>query len=367
MRKVYFLAAAVAATLSVASCATSEVIDSELTTDGATPIGFGTFLDRVSRGSAAASPKATVVDVDGLKAPGAGFTVLAYYTGTTDWDASNAPADPNFMDDQSVTWNDPAWTYSPPKFWPRKNNNIWEKLTFFAFSTVTDASADGQSSDNPKITFTTQETASAQVDLVAATAPNATGDNPTVQFAFNHILSKIGFSAKLGGNYGDKTAVNIKSLRVYYDGGKVFKTGTYIFSSDNTTSTWTTTGTSHVEQTQNAGDQLFNGSVTLNNDGSLVDLCATANSYLMLIPQPLATLGDIYVELQYDVVTTSSGTTTSTSSPTLTVNLPPVTWLPGKAYTYNLIVNLTAVTLGVMKIEDWDDTDTQPVDTNVNP
>lgn len=215
MKKVYFLAAAAAAALSVASCATSEVVDSELAAADATPIGFSTFLDRVSRGAAAASPKASVLTTDNIK--DAGFTVLAYYTGEDNWTTyvSSAPADPNFMDDQAVTWNgtSTAWEYSPPKYWPRKDNNNWEKLTFFAHSTATGASADGASNSNPVITFTTQETAAAQVDLLAAVLPNVTkaSNDGKVEFAFNHILSKIGFSIRLAESYGTATAVKVKS------------------------------------------------------------------------------------------------------------------------------------------------------------
>jgi hypothetical protein len=357
MRKVYFLAAAVAATLSVASCATSEVIDSELTTDEATPIGFGTFLDRVSRGSAAASPKAAVVGVPELET--SGFTVLAYYTGTTNWDAANAPASPNFMDDQPVTWDGTSsWTYSPPTFWPRKDNDgqngdDWEKLTFFAFSTVTDASADGLANSNPVITFTTGETAATQVDLVAATVANATGANPTVQFNFKHILSKIGFSTRLAADDGDATVVKVKSLKYCYK-AQVNKKGSYTFSLTNdATADWTTIGTYYAQQTTPAnGEQLFNDPIGTTLTTTATDLCAP-DKYLMLIPQLIAD-GALSVELIYDVVTTTSGGVSSTSTTTFVKDLPAIAGglQAGKAYTYDLAVSLTGVDFTV-DVDIW--------------
>jgi hypothetical protein len=361
MKKVCFLAAAAAFALT--SCATSEAVDVESTT-GEAPIGFGTFLDRASRGSTAASPKAASLDLDGLK--NAGFTVLAYSTGETDWSSySEDRTNPNFMDDQPVTWDGSGsvWTYIPLKYWPRKDNATWYKVTFFAFSTATGASADGQASDNPKIAFTTQDASADQVDLVAAVAPNASGgtNSGKVQFTFNHILSKIGFSAKLAADYGNATAVKVKSLRVYYKSGEVKKEDAYTFSSDNTVSAWASSGTTTFSEiTTGAGDQLFSGNEELSSS-SAVDLCSSG-TYLMLIPQALDA-GDMYVELVYDQETTV-GSVTDTKTATLKVNMPAITWEPGKQYTYNLLVSLTGVTFDVLSVSAWAD-GTSPGDVNV--
>jgi hypothetical protein len=360
MRKVYFLAAAVAATLSVASCATSEVIDSELTTDEATPIGFGTFLDRVSRGSAAASPKANVVGVPELKASGAGFKVFAYYTAGVDWETykSGAPETANFMDNFNVAWNSTAWEYAPLRYWPRTSNDEWENLTFFAYSTPTGTTAAGQQNNNPKIHFITEETASTQVDLVAAVATDVTkaSGNGKVDFDFKHILSKIGFKTKFDGSYESATTVKIHSLRVYYKSGQVSKTADYTFPTGSMTPTWVPLSGSALDEKQianSAGDQLFYSSAgeALDNTGTnSIDLCVSDNSYLMLIPQTPAN-GDVYVELQYQVTT---GTTPQTITK-LRVDLPTRTWEPGKAYTYNLLVSLTGVTFDTIVVTPWDD------------
>ena len=88
----------------------------------------------------------------------------------------------------------------------------------------------------------------------------------------------------------------------------------------------------------------------------------------MLIPQTLAD-DDLYVELEYDVITTAGGGGggTSTSSPKLKVYLPGVTLEAGKEYTYNLVVNLSGVTFDPPTVNGWTTGSTQPGETPVNP
>ncbi|MDR3367522.1 MAG: fimbrillin family protein [Prevotellaceae bacterium] len=346
MKKVYILAA-VAAALSVASCATDEVVDPELTTEEAAPIGFGTFLDRVSRGSAAASPKAAVLTDAGLKAPAAGFKVLAYSTGVTDWATyvSGASANPNFMDDQPVTWGGTSWKYAPAKYWPRKDNTTWGKVTFFALSNSNDASADGQANNNPKIGFTVQQRASDQVDLVAAVVTDKTGEGDgKVKFNFRHILSKIGFTAKLDQNIDTvATTIKVKYLVLKYEANKISAEGTYTFPSKDTIGSWSLTSSRWLYS--DTPDTLFSGNDTLKKS-TPINLCATANTYLMLIPQATSP-GNLSVTLVYDVITTASTLTlaSDTTVTTLPVGMPAATWEAAKEYTYNLTVKPKQVTI----------------------
>jgi hypothetical protein len=199
---------------------------------------------------------------------------------------------------------------------------------------------------------------------VAAVAPNANGgaSGGKVQFTFNHILSKIGFSAKLAADYGSATTVNVRSLRVYYDVNKVKKDGTYVFASDNTAGAgaWTLGANYFSEQNPGTGDQLFTGNQALSN-GHVVDLC-NPGAYLMLIPQTLIA-GDMYVELTYDQET-AVNLVTDMQTATLTVRLPDITWDQGKQYTYNLLVSLTGVTLDNLSVNGWEEGN-QPGDVNV--
>jgi hypothetical protein len=309
--------------------------------------------------------------------------VLAYYTEGADWSAYTAPATPNFMSSQTVTWN-PAnsgsWEYSPIKYWPRSGDS-WGKVTFFGASTVTGMSFYGAEGSNPKIAFTTQAAVANQVDLVADVVLNATGgtNSGKVLFQFDHILSKIGFTAQLDKTYSDVT-VNVTSLRVYYKTNTVYSTGTYTFNTANdddnsnsatnnlTFGNWAYTSAAYFAKANDGqGDQVFSGTQALS--ASAVSLSGT-NNYLMLIPQKRSVsgnidAGDVYVELAYSVI--------YPGSPALTVlnlakiNLPVVTggWLPGKAYTYNFKLTLNPVVFdtGII-VNPWTD-GTQPGEINL--
>jgi hypothetical protein len=346
----------------------------------ASAIDFGTFLDRAPKASASPSgiqPLGAVLDKDGLQAASSGFTVLAYYTELKSWSEYTKPATPNFMDDQTVTWDTDKWVYTPVKYWPRIGSQ-WGKVSFFGFSTSTSASADGVDDGNPIIGFTTQATAASQVDLVADVVLDATGgDNAgKVKFLFDHILSRIGFTAKLAATYSNVT-VTVTSLRVYYKVSEVISTGTYTFNtsgsgtpSDNLDADNWTMGTDSFAEAStftSAGDPIYTGGAspatltTTATDTKLSD----PNAYLMLIPQELEA-GDMYVELDYSV---------TTSSPTLTVNnkaiinLPVVDggWKSGKAYTYNFTLSLNPVIFDTdIDVNNWVD-GTQPDDIPVPP
>jgi hypothetical protein len=352
--------------MALGACASEEVIDTvTVTEDEANAINFGTFMDRTPAASASQSgtkPLGAVLDLPTLK--NTGFTVLAYETGTTDWTGYTAPATPNFMNDQAVTWSTSVWEYTPIKYWPRSGTE-WSKVTFFGFSTVAGASADGKASSNPKITFTTDAAVASQVDLVADADFNVTKVSASgkVKFQFDHILSKIGFTAKLATNYEPAT-VTVTSLRVYYKDKKVNSSGTYTFSnSDNLAAgNWALTDAATFTQASGgSGDQIFSGSTpatltTTATDNKLSD----PSAYLMLIPQAV-TAGDVYVELNYDV--SYSDTPVSVIHNLSTIDLPAITWLPGKAYTYNFTLTLNPVVFDTdISVNNWAD-GSQPNDT----
>jgi hypothetical protein len=236
-------------------------------------------------------------------------------------------------------------------------------VTFFGYSTVTGATAAGAASSNPKINFTTQDAAASQVDLVAAAVLNANGgaNDGKVKFQFDHILSKIGFAAKLAADYSPAT-VTVTSLRVYYATGKVNSSGTYTFhNTDNQDNgNWAITdAATFTQESDGAGDQIFDGTTpaTLTVTATDNNLSGTDN-YLMLIPQTLSTAGDMYVELAYNVTYTDNSTVSNLSI----IDLPVVTggWKSGKAYTNNFSRTLNPVVFDPdIDVKTWTD-GTQP-------
>ena len=161
--------------------------------------------------------RATSMDLAALQ--NESFGVLAYYTNGYNW--SNAFT-PNFMYNQKVNWHTDQWVYTPVKYWPIVSG---DKVSFFAYAPYDDQNA-STAADNqgitlsgngltgaPFIEFTVNRDSIAdQVDLVYASEIDK--NKESVDFHFQHALSRIGFSAKTAADYGDAevkvTAVSIK-------------------------------------------------------------------------------------------------------------------------------------------------------------
>jgi hypothetical protein len=98
------------------------------------PITFSSYF------GAQATTRASVENAEQLGVEG--FSVFAYYTGTSDYDDVKTTAIPNFMYNQKVNGTRTKTIdhidyvvgddYSPIKYWP---NNEGEKITFFAYGT----------------------------------------------------------------------------------------------------------------------------------------------------------------------------------------------------------------------------------------
>jgi hypothetical protein len=348
MKKTLFLAAIAA--LVLGSCA-KEVIDSPALPENETnAIGFGTFLDRTP--NSGIKPLGAVMDQDKLHDDG--FTVLAYSTGAAAWASyvSGAPGTPNFMDDQDVTWDGggSVWVYTPIKYWPKIDASTYGNVSFFGYAPTdgTGITVTGVASSAPKITFVTEEAAANQIDLVAdAELDKTKADNP-VKFQFEHLLSKIGFTAKLFAEYSGAT-VTVTSLKVFYKANSVKKDGDYTIA--DSPGAWTLGSTYLANGT---GDVIFSGSEVLDNTSALTafNLSATDN-YLMLLPQT-TTDGDIYVELEYSV--TAEDNTVETTTAVLDVPAISGGYLMGKAYTYNLVISLDVVVFDpAIDVTEWDD------------
>jgi hypothetical protein len=314
------------------------------------------------------------VGIDELK--GQGFMVEAYRHETSNafwnsWVNGARTATPNFMNAQRVTWDaastatlDPGtWTYSPIKYWPI-NGPVWQRVSFFAYTpapntytTVTFVPA-GAVTKNPQLHYTMPSAYNNQLDLIVDARYNVQGndDNGKVKFEFDHVLSRIGFQAKLKNDYAP-TTITITKLMFHYN--ESYRSGTYTFNSgtdpdsgdkDNKASgIWEVTGankTSTISSTT-----LFSSSATLTTNDPPYNLTEhdPIPRYLMLIPQPNE---QVYVQVTYDIHY-------PTTPPTIQTNmarayLSDIPWEPGKAYTYTLNIAPRAVIVDVSsKVEDW--------------
>jgi hypothetical protein len=324
--------------------------------DEAKAIGFDTFLDRVPQNGI--KPLASVMNITELRKKG--FIVQAYKHATTDWNAwtdGARTATPNFIWDQTVTWNTSAsWTYSPTKYWPGDN------VSFFAYlnlpstglaPTVEFAPAKAADvNENPKLYYTMPSGNTTQVDLIVDAEYNRTGDADKVTFKFDHVLSRIGFQAQLKNDYAPAT-VTMSGMTLTYHGVK--RSGTYTFNNgtgadkDNKAeNSWDVDG--GMESLAGISLNLVATSSTLSSTDPF-DISGTTR-YLMLIPQENV-YGQAYVTVAYTIDYPDGHVPLTEKVSSERVYLPTITWEPGKAYTYTLnIVAFREMTFHIEK-DNW--------------
>lgn len=211
MKKTLFFAAAAIAML--ASCSQNDleapVVAQSQQGDA---IEFGTYTGQSAQTRTVASgTNGAIVTNENLQSKG--FGVFAYYTGTKTydatqyWDGTSAVADankiaPNFMWNQSVTWNSTAWAYTPLKYWPNESSSNSTNVdgsnagtdythggnvSFFAYAPyVTKTAAEGanegivgisakNAKGDPIITYTVPTSANSVVDLLWGTVGESSG------------------------------------------------------------------------------------------------------------------------------------------------------------------------------------------------
>jgi hypothetical protein len=195
--------------------------------------------------------------------------------------------------------------------WPVNDNT---PVTFYAYS-------NGDYYDNsgtPYISFSMDENASAQHDLLVAKNTVSYNDHQgKVPLTFDHACAAVAFNvqitSKLKTNLGSKLTVNSIVLR------NVSNTGNYYFG----TSTW--------------GDVSGSAYYTLTS-GITVDTEAQAlsSNYLFVIPQSSEANGTTGTYL--DVTYTFSGQKETSATIPLSVN-----WEAGKQYTINIKLGTTLI------------------------
>jgi hypothetical protein len=245
----------------------------------------------------------------------------------------------------------------------------WTKVSFFAASTATgisDFKVITNGIEYPEIHFTTAQDAADQEDLVADAQFDKTGESGNkVQFAFDHILSKIEFRATLDGmpTTDAATTVTANSLTVTYGAG-MRKGGVYTFnlSSNTATNSWIN------------GDDFWGASAECVVMGPSTFLTATSSSVtlgvpMMIIPQTesIITASPMTVTLSYTIEIKDSkisgGTWKKTYTPSfaLTGSKYFKEYLPGKWYIYNFKIGLKAVELKALSVNGWDPAGTKDI------
>jgi len=312
------------ATLLLASCSQDENTSGGNSAPNA--IGFGTFVQKPTKG----------LPVNGIVLPDGGeFLVMA----NTDL---VVPGTLNFMR-QPVTYVSSlvGCTYSPTKYWPSSGS-----VNFFAVypadiaATITPDVLGGVG--QPNVSYTIPVDATKQKDLMLASAPGKTSGS--VDFAFTHALTKIGFKAKLNANY-DGAYICINTIEVGSMAGAVTfdagenGDGTWKMTLPDETGPFTSTFSLYRHNLVN------NGVVTSTTLNQLVD----DNSYLMLAPVSAITAATNASVLVRYTVTYADGSVTEN---TATGSIDKANFAAGAAISINMTITLSGISFN-SAVTDW--------------
>lgn len=190
-------------------------------------------------------------------------------------------------DKQTITKTSGTWSGGS---WPSdvREGNPDVNVTWYAYTDGTFNGTD-ENSKNPYVSFTVEELATNQKDLLVAKLTDKTWNNcgGNLNFTFDHACSALRFWVKKSTNLNDYT-LNISSIVLK----NVIKVGKYFFK----TGSWELGATS-TDYT------LYSGSATPLGSTDYIPMDGGTPSYLFLIPQtltawpPTGTLSNTYLEI----------------------------------------------------------------------
>lgn len=333
-------------------------------------VTFGTYLKKTPE------TRATETTIDVMKGEGyTGFGVFAYNTGAKDFPSSTENASneatagevkPDFMCNQQVQWDSSqsAWVYSPVKEWPE-----WDNVSFFAYAPYAEAAGKSnitalptaETTGAPVISFAVDEAIDKQIDFLYADAKTNISKQ-TVQFNFNHALSRIGFKAKLTGDAGNKGSVTIN--KITFKSSALATSGKFNLQ----TGEWTESSPGEMEYTFEASNfETGSNTLTLPASGEASDpVLLTGNgNYLMLIPTGKDKNAKMEITVNY-TETLEDGTKTN-----ITFTNPfEYAFEQGKAYNFVLSIGLTEEPEHTnvkfeANVESWDSTNPDGSDRDI--
>ena len=218
-------------TLLAASCSQEEDMTEERQPLSANAISFSAVMAPMDDADTRADAEVTIAELKGST----GFGVFAAYTGIYRYGDTSVTSD--FMHNQQVEWENPAWTYSPVKYWPGgegENGENTQYISFFAYAPYSNAVgsdpatnpvdycisgfSDAREQGDPWLTYRLIDQANLdkQVDLLYAKQLDMTRpavDEP-ISFEFNHALACVGDEVTID------VANNMKTdLRAFVTGG----------------------------------------------------------------------------------------------------------------------------------------------------
>lgn len=342
MKKKLFFGLLAAAAVTFTACQKDEVLN-QLPQDN--EISFSTYLGRD------AQVKGAIVEETQLKGLGLGFGVFAYYTGTTAASAYTFPATPNFLNNEKVYWDNTnsKWKYDNTKYWPNTTN---EKISFYAYGPYeADASnaisVTTAAGNKPVLKYTVDNVITKHMDVLFAPAQeDKTKETTTVQFTFQHALSRIEFEVKTADDYTATSTIKLNSVKL---SGKFFPSGSLSLGGSSiiwNTGEWNESTATIKEFTITETDDTR----TVTTTPRIVKPTESgAADYIMIIPQTFAANG-LNLAISYDQ---TIGGNTTTIPLTKTVN-PSSTFkfVAGNAYKFIISIGMNEVTFSA-SVTPW--------------
>lgn len=303
--------------------------------------------------------RARVADVTTLKTDG--FRVwISHNNGDT---FNRETDDVSYLYNEDVQFSMPldAWDYTNKRFWPTDE----AKLSFFALANggnylITEHTK--SSVGAPVYTFETPVAISDQVDLLAAQDLDKVKTTNKVSFNFQHMLSKITFTAHA--DLPENSSATLKKVEVFYAAGKLHNKAEIDLNDldvDVVSSAYYTSATAI------SAGILYEDQTGMLLTSTPQPLSASTSDYLMLVPQ-IYDQGDIYLSVSYELNTDDNGHYGGDGPSFKEVHtdqhiLLPVCvnemganigWQKGSQYTYQ--IEISAETVGFSKtirVTDW--------------
>ena len=237
----YFISAIIMLNMIVA-CSNDDSENQNQGSKQARTVGFKTFLDKTVTRGISTQPGKLQQD----------FWTYAYYDSIGD--RSTSILKPNFMYNQRVVYNDSTFSYSPTKYWPNSGD-----VNFYAWTPNTSANltltnpTSAISVGYPTFTYAVNNTIANQEDLLISAAEDQDGTSGTVNFPFDHALTKVGFCARTLADYS-ASGVTVKIMSITLNSivnSGAFSFERYINEADSIW--WTPTQSSTSNYTPNIG------------------------------------------------------------------------------------------------------------------
>lgn len=329
MKKKVFWLAAMAVTVSMASCSLEEVVEQP----APQAIGFSSFVGK---------PTKAVTETSLTALQTSGFKVWGGYDGN----------DAIFVG-RDVTYSDSQWGYTGTEYWvPSKDYKFAAlgPIAAVAAGTPGYTYAGGLVLSNYSVTdlATSKDLVYASAERLNATsAPDYTN---AVSFTFGHIMSwiKIKFVHKMTSGYKITVSdVNVENVKT----NATYTASTPAWSAPNTAATFTGQTPHSYKTSGNTDDST--SPLNENGDYGIVDFIA--------IPQTIATGTPFKVTFKLSVTDNKETSLVTDKSVTATMNSEQ-TWKSNYVYVYtaeldDTVLGLHPIKFTVDSVTPWDDDD----------